>query len=78
MEEMIRILREDCDSAYDHISNYYNDFSKEELANIAKELLYSIHTNAMSIEDDILNDVADELTDRYDYLFDDDEQDRGR
>ena len=78
MEEMIRILREDCDSAYDYISNYYNDFSKEELANIAKELLYSIHTNAMSIEDDILNDVADELTDRYDYLFDEDEQDRGR
>lgn len=53
-------------------------FSKEELADIAKELLYSIHTNAMSIEDDILNDVADELTDRYDYLFDEDEQNRGR
>lgn len=63
---MIRILREDCDSAYGYISNYYNDFSKEELADIVKELLYSIHTNAMSIKDDILNDVADELTDKYD------------
>lgn len=66
MEEMIRILREDCDSAYDYISNYYNNFSKEELADIAKELLYAIYTNAMGIKDEILNDVADELTDKYD------------
>ena len=58
-------------SAYDFISQNYIDFSKEELANIIKELLYAIFSNCRAdwndvLEETILNDVATELEDRYD------------
>ena len=78
MEELIGILREDCGKAYDFISNNYTNFSKSELADVAKELIYAIHNNVKGLDEDILSDVGEALADRYDYLFDEYEQYRGR
>lgn len=66
MKELIKVLKDNPNGAYDFICNNYYKMSKEELKNITKELLYAIHTN-VSIEEHnkILNDVADELIDTY-------------
>lgn len=66
MEELIKVLKDNPNSAYDFICNNYYNMSKEELKNITKELLYAIHTNVSTEEHNkILNDVADELIDTY-------------
>lgn len=66
MEELIKVLKDNPNSAYDFICNNYYKMSKEELKNITKELLYAIHDNVSKEEHDkILNDVADELADTY-------------
>lgn len=77
MVKFIDVLRNEPEEAFDYIANNYNSFDKDELVTISKELLYAIHTNVPREQDDILSDVADELADRYDYLYED-EQSRGR
>ena len=69
MENFIKILKEDTNSAYDYISNNYYRMDKGELGDIIKELLFAVYT--YSIRDDglaeyrILNDVLTNLTDIY-------------
>ena len=64
MEQFIDILKNDPNAAYDFICNNYYNMSKEELKNIAKELLYAIFDNATKEEHDkMLADVANELED---------------
>lgn len=66
MLELINVLKNNPDGAYDFICNNYYNMDKEELRDIIKELLYAIHTNTDKAEHDkILNDVATELADNY-------------
>ena len=66
MEELIKVLKNNPNGAYDFIVNNYYNMSKEELKNFAKELLYAIHTNTTKAEhDQILKDTADELIEQY-------------
>ena len=68
MKEFIKVLKENPSHAYDYICNNYHKFSKEELKDITKELLYGIYDNSIAkIEHDtILSSVAEELKDIYD------------
>jgi hypothetical protein len=66
MNELINVLKNNPDNAYDFICNNYYNMSKEELKDIIKELLYAIHSNTDKAEHNkILNDVATELADNY-------------
>ena len=66
MKEFIGVLKNNPDGAYDFICNNYYNMSKEELKNIAKELLYAVHYNMTKVEHNkILSDVASELEDTY-------------
>lgn len=67
MKEFIEILKNNPNSAYDFVSNNYYKMSKEELRDIAKELLFAIYDNVVNTaeHDKILNDVASELEDYY-------------
>ena len=62
MLELVNVLKNNPDGAYDFICNNYYNMSKEELKDIIKELLYAIHTNMDKAEHNkILGDVAVEL-----------------
>lgn len=67
MKEFIEVLKTNPGHAFDYISNNYYKFSKDELRDIVKELLYSAHTNTMhkSEYNKILFDAATELEDFY-------------
>lgn len=66
MKEFIDVLKSNPDGAYDYICNNYYKMSKEELKDIAKELLYAVHDNVTKAEHNkILEDVATELEDFY-------------
>ena len=66
MKKFIEVLKNNPDGAYDYICNNYYKMSKEELKDIAKELLYAVHDNVTKAEhDEILSDVATELEDFY-------------
>lgn len=66
MLELINVLKNNPDNAYDFICNNYYNMSKEELKDVIKELLYAIHTNTDKAEHNkILNDVATELAENY-------------
>lgn len=63
MMEFVKVLKENPDHAYDFIANNYYKMSKEELASVAKELLYAIHYFNKMEEAEILESVAVELED---------------
>lgn len=63
MQEFIEVLKSNPNHAYDFIANNYYKFSKEELASVAKELLYAIHYFNKAEEADILESVGLELED---------------
>ena len=66
MEELINVLKNNPNGAYDFICNNYYKMSKEELKDFAKELLYAIHSNTDKAEHDkMLGDVATELAEGY-------------
>ena len=71
MLQFVEVLQTNPDHAYDFVSSNYWKMSKEELANIVKELLYGIHTakrNGVILESDeeeILDSVAEELYQQY-------------
>ena len=66
MLEFINVLKNNPDGAYDFICNNYYKMSKEELKDIAKELLYAIHSNTDKAEHNkMLDDVAIELAESY-------------
>lgn len=66
MKGFIEVLKNNPDGAYDYICNNYYKMSKEELKDIAKELLYAVHDNVTKAEhNEILGDVATELEDFY-------------
>ena len=66
MTDFIDVLKNNPDAAYDFICNNYYKMSKEELKDIAKELLYAIHDNVDKVEhNQILEDAANELADTY-------------
>lgn len=67
MKDFVEVLKNNPNGAYDYITSNYYKMSKEELKDIAKELLYSIYENTLETEHDkILEDVTKELTDQYD------------
>ena len=64
MNEFINVLKNKPNHAYDYIANNYYKMSKSELAQITKELLYSIYENHTTAEhDEILANVGEELKD---------------
>jgi hypothetical protein len=67
MKEFIEILKNNPNEAYDYISNNYYKMSKDELRDIAKELLFAIYDNVINTEehDKIMNNVAEELENYY-------------
>lgn len=67
MAQFTEVLKNNPDHAYDFIANNYWKMSKEELANIVKELLYGIKEYVYKPEyRDIMENVADELDEQYD------------
>jgi helix-turn-helix protein len=66
MKEFIEVLKNNPNGAYDYICNNYHKMSKEELKDIAKELLYAVYDNVTKAEhNEILEDVANELEETY-------------
>ena len=66
MKELIKVLKNNPNNAYDYLTSNYYKMSKEELKDFAKELLYSVYQNVLDSEHDkILNDVAEELENQY-------------
>lgn len=67
MNEFIDVLKNNPNGAYDYICNNYYNMSKEELKDIAKELLYAIYDNVINTKEHnkIMNDVATELENSY-------------
>lgn len=67
MKEFIDVLKNNPSHAYDYICENYYKLSKDELKDIAKELLYAIYDKSYSAKehDSTLYDVALELTDIY-------------
>lgn len=69
--EFVHILRNNPDEAYNFFANNYHKFSKYEMVDIIKELLYGIYHEVeygMIIKadhDHILSTTADELEDIY-------------
>lgn len=67
MKEFTEVLKNDPNGAYDFLASNYYKMSMEELRDVAKELLYAIHTNTTKAEHDkILKDTAYELMEQYD------------
>lgn len=74
MMEFTEVLKNEPDKAYDFIINNSYRFSKDGLADILKEMLYSIHYHIGNsfygnLESDILGDVQIELDDDYDDAY---------
>lgn len=66
MKDFIEVLKNNPNNAYDFICNNYYNMSKEELKDIAKELIFAIYDNVTDWEHDkILNDTAEELKNTY-------------
>lgn len=67
MKEFIEVLKSNPDGAFDFICNNYHKFSKDELKDVIKELLYSIHSNTIhkAEHNKFLYDAATELEDFY-------------
>lgn len=66
MKEFIEVLKNNPDGAYDFICNNYYKMSKEELKDVAKELLFAVHDNVTKDEHNkILDDAATELEETY-------------
>ena len=63
MKDFVEVLKNNPNHAYDFIANNYYKMSKEELASIAKELLYAIHYFNKVEEKEILESVGIELED---------------
>ena len=63
MVKFIDVLKTNPNHAYDFIANNYYKFSKEELASVAKELLYAIHYFNKVEEAEVLASVGVELED---------------
>jgi 20S proteasome alpha/beta subunit len=63
MLNLIKCMEETPERTYDFICNNYWNMSKEELKDVAKELLYEISRTRE--EGDILERIAEELKDSY-------------
>ena len=71
MMEFTEILKNEPQHAYDFICSNYHMFSKDKLAEIIKELLYSLHYHIDNnfygdLYNNILTDVQIELDETYD------------
>lgn len=74
MMEFTEVLKNDPKKAYDFISRNTYRFTKEGLADILKEILYSLHHHVDnrfygSLYTDILGDVQVELNENYDDAY---------
>jgi 20S proteasome alpha/beta subunit len=66
MKEFIEVLESNPNGAYDFICNNYHKMSKDELKDIAKELLYAMYDKMSEAEHNrALADVAEELKSFY-------------
>ena len=77
MAQFTEVLQNNPDHAYDFISNNYWKMSKDEIVNVVKELLYSIHTNTTEdLHNKILLDAGIELDEQYDEAYQEENDDR--
>lgn len=71
MSEFVEVLQNNPDHAYDFIANNGHLFSKGELTDIVKELLYAVYYEAQfglitdADHDKILGSAGDELAENY-------------
>lgn len=66
MKEFIELLETNPNKAYDFVSNEYYRMSKDDLKNVAKELLYAMYDKMDEQEhNEALADVAEELKSFY-------------
>lgn len=66
MNYLIGVFKSNPSAAYDYICNNYYKMSKEELKDVAKELIFVIHAMMTEEEHDkALGYVAEELRDSY-------------
>lgn len=64
--ELVEVMRNDPKHTYDHIAMHYHEMSKSELADIIKELVYTVMHNVSKPEYNIiLGETANELEDQY-------------
>lgn len=78
MMEFTEILKNEPQKAYDFICNNYYIFSKDKLADIIKELLYSLHYHVNnSFYDDLYNDILTDVQIELDEIYDEEYQEYG-
>ena len=66
MKEFIELLENNPEKAYDFICNNYYKMSKDELKDVARELLYAMYDKMTKEEhSEALADVAEELKSSY-------------
>ena len=65
MKELIDVLQNNPNHAYDFIAMNFHKMSKDELASVTKELLYAIHHFNYAEEKTILESVGVELEESY-------------
>ena len=66
MKEFIELLENNPEKAYDFICNNYYKMSKDELKDVARELLYAMYDKMTKEENsEALADVAEELKSSY-------------
>ena len=66
MLEFIEVLKNNPNHAYDWLASNYYKMSKEELKDIAKELIFSVYDNLDKVDEaKVLKSVGDELEEQY-------------
>ena len=64
MKQFVEILRNDHDTAFDFLADNAWKFSKDELRNISKELVYGIYMHVRDMDQNsVFETVAEELED---------------
>ena len=70
LSQFTEVLRNNPDHAYDFISSNYYKMSKNELANIIKELVYGVKEYVYKSEyKEIMEDVGIELDESYEEFY---------
>lgn len=63
-KELVKLMQKYPDKVYDYICNNYTRFSRNELVDIIKELVYALRDDPLAMVD-----AGDELKERWHYLL---------
>lgn len=66
MMEIVNVMHDNPSHMYDYIAQHYHEFTKSELADIIKELVYSAKYNLLKPEYNmVLGEAGNELKEQY-------------